>query len=62
MLRNCFKLVNLKGPITKFHDLMIYDTKDMLQNTRHDVTDFTVDGMVRDTKYLISRERNITFP
>ena len=41
---------------------MIHDTKDMLQNTRHDVTDFTVDGMVRDTKYLISRERNITFP
>ena len=41
---------------------MIYDTKDMLQNTRHGVTDFTVDGMVRDTKYLISRERNITFP
>ena len=30
--------------------------------THHSVTDFTVDGMVNDTKHWISRERSITFP
>ena len=48
---------------------MVYDTKDMLQNvpsimcnTRHGVTNFIVHEMVRDPKYLISREQSITFP
>ena len=52
-----------------FNDLIIYDAKDVVKctlsfllfaNTCH-ATNFTVDGMVRDTKHYISRERSITF-
>ena len=31
-------------------------------NTRHGVRNFSVDGMIRDTKHWISREQSITFP
>ena len=30
--------------------------------TRHGVRNFTVDGMIRDTKHWISREQSISFP
>ena len=54
--------------LNKFAGLMSCSSRDMLKNapvscsnTHHDVIDLVNQGMVKNTKSWISRERNITF-